>query len=61
MKRKRPIRRIIHWIESGDGQIAVTDMSVDDLFLLIQPDEAARLQAKNWIDKEKNLCSTENR
>jgi hypothetical protein len=36
-----------------DWNLAVSNMSVDDLFISIQPDEKSRQEAREWIRKEK--------
>ena len=34
---------------SEDTEIIVTDMSIDEIFLAMQPDEKSREEARQWI------------
>jgi len=40
-------------IESEDGNVIVTNITPDELFIAIQPDEASRLEAIAFIEKQR--------
>jgi hypothetical protein len=49
-KRRRPI--ILQSRDESTGtEVIITDMTVDELFLAIQPDEKSRQEAREWIKK----------
>lgn len=40
-----------------DTEIIVTNMTLDDLFIAMQPTEEDREQAKRWIESEQHINS----
>ena len=41
-------KKLVH-SQNFDTEIIITSMSVDELFLAIQPDEKSRAEALKWI------------
>lgn len=39
---------------SEDGQVVVTNMSLDDLFIAMQPDEKSKEEAREWLKITRN-------
>jgi hypothetical protein len=55
--RNRAAKKLIIWAESEKGDIAVSNISPDDLFVAIQPNEQSRQQAREWIKNESKIIS----